>query len=84
MKPQPISIVAKQSKGSFEPWTQPDGTKLDELRTGLHDKDTMFTEAEKSNNLTALVWRIACGVGLFIGAHLAAMHWWLWPKLRRK
>ena len=58
--PQTISLIAKQFKGSFEPWVSKVGGKsIDDLRNGTLSKDAMFTTLQSEN--TTRTWLIRLG-----------------------
>jgi Transmembrane protein 43 len=80
--PQPVTIVAKQTKDSFAPWVSSSGNNtLDELRPGIFTREQMFEKAEESHKLVKLVLRIGSGIVLVLGLYLLLVHWWLWRKM---
>jgi hypothetical protein len=71
LKPQKVSVIARQVKGSFEPWPSPSGSgALDELRTGILSKEAMFQQAAEENNLLTWILRVVgfalMGFGIFL------------------
>jgi hypothetical protein len=74
LKPQKVSILAKQVKGSFEPWPSPSGsTEVDELRPGSHTKEAMFTAAQSEN--TTITWLLRGGGFLLMVIGIAMVFW---------
>lgn len=68
--PGEVSIVAKQTGGSFAPWRASDGKSFDLHKNGIFDAAQMFDDAQSSN--TNLTWIIR-GVGfllMFVGLKL--------------
>jgi hypothetical protein len=89
LKPQPVTVVAKQSKGSFEPWLSPSGEtggehKIDEIRPGIFTMDDVFQKAVAEMHLFKMLLRVVGGTMLVVGVYLLAIHWWLWRKFPRK
>jgi hypothetical protein len=54
VKPQKISVMAKQDHGSFVAWKSSNGKEVNDLRTGAHTKEQMFEQLQGEN--TARTW----------------------------
>ena len=65
--PTTVSIVSKQVKGTFEPYTSKVGGKLELLKIGEHSAETMFEEAEASNKMMTWFIRLGGFLCIFIG-----------------
>lgn len=60
LKPQPVSVVAKQFKGSFEPWTSKEGGKdINDIRPGTMSQEAMFAALQRENEM--LTWALRLG-----------------------
>jgi hypothetical protein len=71
LKPQPVSLIARQAGESFEPWASPSGSgTIDELRAGTLSKEAMFQKAQEENTVLTWVLRVVgCGLmalGIFL------------------
>ncbi len=65
VKPQPVSLIAKQNGDTFEPYPTKSGGTLDEFRLGTMSAAAMIQAAQEENTMLTWVLRL---VGLVIMA----------------
>ena len=70
VKPQTISIIAKQVGSGFEPYRTSAGNDISMLRMGTHSPESMFEAAISGNALFTWVLRVVGFVIMFIGFKL--------------
>ena len=70
VKPQTVSIIAKQVGASFEPYRTSAGNDISMLRMGTHGPESMFEAAVSDNALLTWVLRVIGFVIMFIGFKL--------------
>ena len=70
VKPQTVSIIAKQVGTSFEPYRTSAGNDISMLRMGTHSPESMFEAAISGNALLTWVLRVIGFVIMFIGFKL--------------
>lgn len=66
IKPQKVSVLAKQDNGSLMEWGSSNGDKIYALRVGELNKDQMFEEEQKENTARTWLLRLA-GFALMAG-----------------
>jgi hypothetical protein len=70
VKPETVSVIARQVKGTFEPYPAKAGDNIELLQPGTHSAEAMFQHAQEQN--AALTWilrgagflAMAIGLGL--------------------
>ncbi|MFZ2958468.1 MAG: TMEM43 family protein [Candidatus Ozemobacteraceae bacterium] len=65
VKPQTVSIVAKQAGSSFEPYKTQAGGTIEMIRSGEFTADAMFAAAQSENNM--ITWLARLGGFLLMG-----------------
>ena len=70
VKPQTVSIIAKQSGSSFEPYQTSVGKNIYLLKTGTHSAESMFQAEVESNTFLTWVLRFVGFLVMFIGFKL--------------
>ncbi len=67
VRPQVVSLLAKQSGDSFEPYATKAGTSIHRLQAGNASADEMFQEAEAENNTTTWILRLVGFILMAVG-----------------
>jgi hypothetical protein len=70
IEPQDVSVIAKQFKGSFEPWQAKTGRTIDLLDQGIKSKEAMFAEQESMNTTLTWILRLVGFVLMALGIYL--------------
>jgi hypothetical protein len=70
VKPQTVSIIARQNNGTFEAYTTKRGGKLLELRLGELSAETMIAKAAEENNALTWLLRLAGFLLMAVGIYL--------------
>jgi hypothetical protein len=65
--PQPVSLLAKQSGGTFEPYKTRAGTTIERLQPGPATAEEMFQQAESENHVFTWVLRLVGFVLMAVG-----------------
>jgi hypothetical protein len=68
--PTDISIVAKQTGNTFEPYQAKAGGTIDLLETGIKSADAMFKSAHQSNTIMTWLIRIGALILMTIGLNM--------------
>ncbi|MBI5725635.1 MAG: TMEM43 family protein [Planctomycetes bacterium] len=72
VKPQPISVLARQVGQTFEPYTPEGETKSVELLSpGTHSKEGMIEQAQAANRMWTWILRLVGFLLMFIGLGMA-------------
>lgn len=66
-KPTAISVIAKQTGNSFEPYHTKAGGDIELLQTGIISADGMIQKAQESNKVLTWILRLVGFILLFIG-----------------
>lgn len=64
------SVLARQVRGTFEPYLTHVGTKISRIQTGVHSKESMFAAAQAENRLHTWLLRGLGMLLMFIGLTL--------------
>ncbi len=67
VKPQTVSIVAKQYQGHLEPYQTSVGRSLEMLQAGVKSSEAMFQQAHSENKVLTWIMRVVGGLCFFIG-----------------
>lgn len=71
LKPEKVSVLARQSKGSFDPWPSPSGTgSIDEFKVGTASMEEMITQAETANVTVTWILRFVGFALMAFGIYL--------------
>jgi hypothetical protein len=70
VKPQTVSIIAKQYQGHLEPYQTSAGRSLEILQAGVKSSEGMFQQAHSENKVLTWIMRLVGGLCLFIGLSL--------------
>jgi hypothetical protein len=71
VKPEDVSIIAKQVNDTFEPYHTQAGHNIDMIETGIHSSEFMFAEAFKKNEM--MTWAIRLGGFILMWVGLVLM-----------
>jgi Ran GTPase-activating protein (RanGAP) involved in mRNA processing and transport len=69
-RPQTVSLVAKQTQSTFEPFTPEAGESIDLLKPGSHAVSTMFEGAHTTTKVGAWLFRVLAFVLMTLGLYL--------------
>ncbi len=67
VKPQTVSIIAKQYQGHLEPYQTSAGRSLEMLQAGVRSSEAMFQQAHSENKVLTWILRVVGGLCFFIG-----------------
>ena len=67
VRPQTISLLAKQVGASFEPYATQAGTTIERLESGTHSAQQMFESAETENKVISWVVRLVGFILMWVG-----------------
>ena len=71
VKPVKVSVIAKQSGNSFEPYhTKSGGGSIELLQSGVHSADAMIKQAQESNKMMAWILRLVGFILMLVGLNM--------------
>lgn len=68
--PGAVSVIAKQTAGTFEPFIAQAGGSIEMLETGLVSADAMFTAAQQANKFMTWILRVVGFILMLVGFSL--------------
>jgi hypothetical protein len=71
VKPGDVSVIARQTGNSFEPYETKAGGNIELLQTGIHSADAMIKQAQESNKFLTWILRLAGFILMGIGLAMA-------------
>lgn len=70
VKPVEVSVIAKQTGNTFEPYVAKASGTIELLQTGIHSADVMIAAAQASNKALTWLLRLAGFVCMMVGLNL--------------
>jgi hypothetical protein len=70
VKPQTVSIIARQYQSHLEPYQTSAGQSLEMLQAGVKSSEAMFQQAHSENKTLTWIMRLVGGLCFFIGISL--------------
>ncbi len=67
VKPQTVSVIAKQSQSNLESYRTSGGKGIERLEAGTHSAEAMFTHAKQENTIITWILRVVGFLCFFIG-----------------
>lgn len=70
VKPSQVSVIAKQTGNTFEPYTTKARGTIELLQTGVHTADAMIQAAQESNKVLTWILRLAGFILMLAGLNM--------------